>query len=52
MYTEEQKKSIYSQWCQYQKENNIPVTEYPYQAYANETYDLWVKVLNNNKKKA
>ena len=48
MYTEDQKQSIYFQWCKYQKSHKIPVPEYPYQAYTDDTYQLWEKVLNND----
>ena len=49
MYSNEQKKAIFTQWCKYQKANKIPVSEYGYQAYTDSIYDLWLKVLANDK---
>jgi hypothetical protein len=45
-YTEEQKQKIYLCWIEYQKQHNIPLSEYPYGAYTDTTYELWEKVLN------
>ena len=52
MYTNEQKQAIYSQWCKYQKSHNIPIPEYSYQAYTDDAYTLWSKVLDNDLKES
>jgi len=38
-------KEIYNNWCIYQENNNMPIPEYPVEAYTQETIDMWKNIL-------
>ena len=43
--TDKEKKEIYNAWCNYQAKKGMPIPEYSYQVYRNETYELWIKTM-------